>query len=307
MTRLAQRHVPVRPQHRPRLRGVAAPDADRLDRPLPVPPRRPAHAVGRDLAGLRDARRPGQGALRRLVQPRGLADRRGQRGGRAAGTSRAWSASSRTTTCSPGTSSSRCCRPPQHYGVGIIPWSPLAGGLLGGVLEKTEGGRRNEERNQKRIEKHRPALEAYEAFCRELGHAPGRRRPGLAAAPAGGDRADRRAAHDGAVRGRAARRSRSAWTTPRSPGSTRSSRATSRPPWSTPGERHCSPPRGSADPRPSSSLEGPGRDRLVGRASGRGGSPAAAPRRPASPARGSRPAGRAGRRRPAAPGATARG
>ena len=83
----------------------------RLDRPLPVPPRRPEDAVGGDLAGLRDARRPGQGALRRLVQPRRLADRRGQRGGRPPATSRAWSASSRTTTCSPGTSSSRCSRP----------------------------------------------------------------------------------------------------------------------------------------------------------------------------------------------------
>ncbi len=53
----------------------------------------------------------------------------------------------------------------EHYGIGIIPWSPLAGGLLGGVLEKSEGGRRNSERTQKRLEKHRPALEAYEAFC----------------------------------------------------------------------------------------------------------------------------------------------
>ncbi|MDK3257206.1 aldo/keto reductase [Blastococcus capsensis] len=60
----------------------------------------------------------------------------------------------------------------QHYGVGIIPWSPLAGGLLAGALEKNAGTRRNEERNQKRVEEHRPALEAYEAFCRELGHPP---------------------------------------------------------------------------------------------------------------------------------------
>ena len=59
-----------------------------------------------------------------------------------------------------------------HYGVGIIPWSPLAGGLLAGVLEKTEGGRRNDERAQQRIEKHRPALEQYEAFCQEIGRAP---------------------------------------------------------------------------------------------------------------------------------------
>ncbi len=60
----------------------------------------------------------------------------------------------------------------EHYGVGIIPWSPLAGGLLAGVLEKTEGGRRNDERTQKRVEKLRPQLEAYEAFCREIGAAP---------------------------------------------------------------------------------------------------------------------------------------
>src|SRR5215207_8186816 len=60
----------------------------------------------------------------------------------------------------------------RHYGVGIIPWSPLAGGLLAGALEQPEGTRRSEDRNQKRIERHRPALEQYEAFCRELGHAP---------------------------------------------------------------------------------------------------------------------------------------
>jgi aryl-alcohol dehydrogenase-like predicted oxidoreductase len=61
----------------------------------------------------------------------------------------------------------------QRYGVGIIPWSPLAGGLLGGALEKAEGGRRSEERNRKRIEEHRPELERYEAFCRDFGHPPG--------------------------------------------------------------------------------------------------------------------------------------
>ncbi|MGZ4548045.1 MAG: aldo/keto reductase [Blastococcus sp.] len=61
----------------------------------------------------------------------------------------------------------------RHYGVGIIPWSPLAGGLLGGVLEKAEGGRRGDASMQERVDKHRPALEAYEAFCAEIGHAPG--------------------------------------------------------------------------------------------------------------------------------------
>jgi aryl-alcohol dehydrogenase-like predicted oxidoreductase len=61
----------------------------------------------------------------------------------------------------------------QHYGVGVIPWSPLAGGLLGGILEKAEGGRRADERIQKQVEKHRPALEQYEDFCREIGSPPG--------------------------------------------------------------------------------------------------------------------------------------
>ncbi|MFZ6029126.1 MAG: aldo/keto reductase [Chloroflexota bacterium] len=58
------------------------------------------------------------------------------------------------------------------YGLGIIPWSPLAGGLLGGVLQKIESGRRAGEGVQKALEKHRPQIEAYEAFCRELGEDP---------------------------------------------------------------------------------------------------------------------------------------
>jgi aryl-alcohol dehydrogenase-like predicted oxidoreductase len=60
----------------------------------------------------------------------------------------------------------------QEYGLGIIPWSPLAGGLLGGVLEKTEGGRRASENMQKSIEKNRARLEAYENLCREWNEKP---------------------------------------------------------------------------------------------------------------------------------------
>jgi aryl-alcohol dehydrogenase-like predicted oxidoreductase len=33
----------------------------------------------------------------------------------------------------------------RHYGLGLIPWSPLAGGLLGGALEKYKIGRRSDE------------------------------------------------------------------------------------------------------------------------------------------------------------------
>jgi aryl-alcohol dehydrogenase-like predicted oxidoreductase len=60
----------------------------------------------------------------------------------------------------------------RHYGLGIIPWSPLGGGLLGGALQKATEGRRASERQQQQIEQHRPKLEAYEGLCRELGEAP---------------------------------------------------------------------------------------------------------------------------------------
>jgi aryl-alcohol dehydrogenase-like predicted oxidoreductase len=60
----------------------------------------------------------------------------------------------------------------RHFGVGMIPWSPLEGGLLGGVLGKIEKGRRAGEKMQKRIAKHRPELERWEALCRELGEEP---------------------------------------------------------------------------------------------------------------------------------------
>src|SRR6185295_16903286 len=43
----------------------------------------------------------------------------------------------------------------REYGLGLIPWSPLAGGLLGGALQKINQGRRAEERMAKDIEKYR--------------------------------------------------------------------------------------------------------------------------------------------------------
>ncbi len=60
----------------------------------------------------------------------------------------------------------------EAYGLGVIPWSPLAGGLLGGVLKKAEQGRRSQPRIQQEIEQNRPKLEAYERFCSELGEDP---------------------------------------------------------------------------------------------------------------------------------------
>ncbi|MPZ70523.1 MAG: aldo/keto reductase [Actinobacteria bacterium] len=55
------------------------------------------------------------------------------------------------------------------YGIGVIPWSPLHGGLLGGVLKKEqEGSRRKTGRALERLEEVRPQVEQYEAFCEEL-------------------------------------------------------------------------------------------------------------------------------------------
>ncbi|MCY3719226.1 MAG: aldo/keto reductase [Anaerolineaceae bacterium] len=60
----------------------------------------------------------------------------------------------------------------EDYGVGTIPWSPLGGGLLGGVLRKIEEGRRAAAGMQARIDALRPQLERYESFCSETGEAP---------------------------------------------------------------------------------------------------------------------------------------
>lgn len=60
----------------------------------------------------------------------------------------------------------------QDYGLGIIPWSPLAGGLLGGVLQKINEGRRANPDMQKRVEENRDKLERYENWCKDLGEHP---------------------------------------------------------------------------------------------------------------------------------------
>jgi aryl-alcohol dehydrogenase-like predicted oxidoreductase len=49
------------------------------------------------------------------------------------------------------------------YGLGVIPWSPLQGGLLGGYAGQVAGA----------LERHRPQLEKYEDLCEEIGQEPG--------------------------------------------------------------------------------------------------------------------------------------
>jgi len=60
----------------------------------------------------------------------------------------------------------------RHYGLGLIPWSPLGGGLLSGALKGAKEGRKMDENFQKDVEKNRPKLEKYEALCAKLGEEP---------------------------------------------------------------------------------------------------------------------------------------
>jgi NDP-hexose C3-ketoreductase / dTDP-4-oxo-2-deoxy-alpha-D-pentos-2-ene 2,3-reductase len=54
----------------------------------------------------------------------------------------------------------------------VIPWSPLHGGLLGGILRKQDRSRSGDGRATQLLETHRAAIEAYESFCDELGEQP---------------------------------------------------------------------------------------------------------------------------------------
>jgi aryl-alcohol dehydrogenase-like predicted oxidoreductase len=60
----------------------------------------------------------------------------------------------------------------ESYGLGVIPWSPLHGGMLGGALRKAAEGRHLEDLQKRRLQEHRAQLEQYEAFCEEIGEQP---------------------------------------------------------------------------------------------------------------------------------------
>ncbi|HEX4512146.1 MAG TPA: aldo/keto reductase, partial [Polyangiaceae bacterium] len=59
----------------------------------------------------------------------------------------------------------------EAYGLGVIPWSPLKGGVLGGN-HRDKSHRRGGEMQQRAIEKHGERLDRFVAFCKELGNAP---------------------------------------------------------------------------------------------------------------------------------------
>ena len=126
----------------------------------------------------------------------------------------------------------------QANGVGVIAWSPLHGGLLGGVIRKqNEGKRRLEGRAAETLDDAPRRDRGVRGLRRGARPRAGRPRPRLAAAPSPGV--------TGPIIGprtqeqldaAACARSTSTSTRRRSPGSTRSSRATRRRPRTTPGD-----------------------------------------------------------------------
>jgi aryl-alcohol dehydrogenase-like predicted oxidoreductase len=61
----------------------------------------------------------------------------------------------------------------QDYGLGVIPWSPLHGGLLGGILAKGESAVRGKTgRAKEALETERDRIQAYEDLCGELDEHP---------------------------------------------------------------------------------------------------------------------------------------
>lgn len=60
----------------------------------------------------------------------------------------------------------------RRFGMGLLIYSPLGGGLLGGSLAKHKEGRRASERLQKELNKNRDKIEHFEKLCANLGHAP---------------------------------------------------------------------------------------------------------------------------------------
>ena len=61
----------------------------------------------------------------------------------------------------------------RDYGLGVIPWSPLHGGLLGGIIRKTEQGKRRlSGRAKDGLKENRKAIKAWEDLCDELGENP---------------------------------------------------------------------------------------------------------------------------------------
>ena len=60
----------------------------------------------------------------------------------------------------------------REYGLGLIPWSPLAGGLLSGKQTSEAGGRRDSQGMKNAISERQQQLNDFQTLCDELNEAP---------------------------------------------------------------------------------------------------------------------------------------
>ena len=58
------------------------------------------------------------------------------------------------------------------YGIGLIPWSPLSGGVLGGILRKAKEGRSAGPMATRGLEQAKATIQQWEDLCAELGEHP---------------------------------------------------------------------------------------------------------------------------------------
>ena len=245
-------------------RGLAAPPGHRLDRPLPGPPPRP----GRSTSTRRSARSPTSSSRARSATsapPRSPAAQivEAQWAARERRPASASAPSSRPTRCSSAASSSTSCPTAQRHGMGILTYSPLAGGWLSGSWSAdssptSPARQRLAARFDMSLPENQRKLEAVE----QLAAGRRRRRPvddraghRLRRQPPRRDLGDHRPAHDGAARQPAARRRRHARRRRCSTASTRSSRpaSTSTPPTPATASRCFDPPCAGAERRATSS------------------------------------------------------
>jgi len=60
----------------------------------------------------------------------------------------------------------------ERFGLGVIPWSPVGGGMLAGILQRPKSGRRANDFTLKKLARNTEKVEKYEAFCKEIGQPP---------------------------------------------------------------------------------------------------------------------------------------
>ena len=94
----------------------------------------------------------------------------------------------------------------RNYGVGVIPWSPLSSGVLGGVLSKESSVRRQGRRGAQANREVPASVGEVGESVRRAGRASGCGRLGMAAASTRCHLPDHRSTNDGAARGSIAAR-----------------------------------------------------------------------------------------------------